>query len=555
MKYFDFSQYPEYKFQLVLLKDNDDYIYEADTIEVYFDASPVNNNIAKIDAHERILHDIVQPAVVYDVNTIHITSNDASRVNAINAAYIRSELISYSDYGTIAGTVLGDVCYYVQTAKDSVVYINTNHPSSKCCLRTSAEVPAIGTSTVWSGQISRTMPTRDNPWVVPAGQYVTFCAERGLGEDEFVDICIAPLGYDLSDEVKSRIRATVEQEDYYPGENLERTSDVYAALDAIEAASGNRMSHAAISDNIDDNTPIRAYVINTSPKRMAYDYTTVDEPFFDKPQFLITGCIHGNERGNAMFLISFVKNLLSNPEYSYIAGQFEWHIIPVVNVWGFNHTMVDGNGNVVWYDAGQVQYTIVPNTASLMGGVRNNADDININSDFSDTSGFQTAEARAVRDYFLANNFCAAIDFHQWWNATQRTVMGFCSMAPNDSTALNKYRRCWCEMAAGGKEAEDYIRGYTDDPQTKYQMVLMWGKDDSVTTAATVHNYFGGAANNTLHRDKAILFSSTMESSMLAQFLTNSSIPYQPLAQVSGNVFTQRMIVAIARAALAEVLY
>lgn len=375
-----------------------------------------------------------------------------------------------------------------------------------------------------------------------------------IGELDVINSRIADANRRLYGEMLDIIK---DPDEYYPGANLERTSDVYAALDAIEAGAGNRMSHIDISDIIDDDTSIRAYVINTSPKRIGYDYTTIDEPFFNKPKFLITSCIHGNERANALFMISFIKNLLSNPKYSEIAGQFEWHILPVVNVWGFNHTMVNNTtGAIVWY-ATNSNYTIVENTAELMGGVRNNADDININRDFNDVRGFRTAEARAVRDYFISLNGCiGAIDFHQWWNTTQRTVMGFSSMAPNNAMLLEKYKRCWCSMAGGAKEAEDYIRAYTNADDTKYQMAFMWGADDDTTTTPTAHNYFAGVeANNTLHQDKAITFSSTMESSMIAKFLTNNgNVPYQRLAQISGNVFTQRMIVAVAKAALSEML-
>lgn len=557
VKYFDFSAYPDYKFQLVALKDDSGYIYGDDTPEIIFDVSPVNSNIKKVRLSENILNDISSVQAFRTPTVYHISAGSGyARISYISNAYIRTA-VSDSSFGCLASSTSGSECFYIQAPNDCLVYINTDH--SSCVLRVSDVEPTISGSAVWSGKISSTLPKDDAPWVVTAGSYVTVCANNGLGQNEFIDINLCSIGYGLSDRIRNDIKNMIRGWEYYPGENMIKASDVYAAFDAIEAGAGNRMSHSAISDNIDDNTPIRAYVVDVSPKRINFDFELENEPFYSKPKVLITATIHGNERGNVLFLIDFVKNLLYNNLYSEIAAQYEWHIIPIVNIWGYNHTMLDGTtGDIVWYYVAS-QHTsvnIIPNTSEYRGGVRANADGVDINRDFSDVEGFQSAEARAVRDYFLAlDGLIATIDLHQWWTVnTLPTVVGISSMVPDKEGLYDKYYRCWSKMSAGAKDAEDRIRDAIDNYYTKYQMVFLWGSSEATATSRsrTARGYFAGVSGNTLHVDHAVPFSSTFESSMNTNFLTGTIVPYYPASLTAGNVFTQRMLTAICEAALQE---
>lgn len=560
---FDFKAYPDYKFNLLLANTDGSAIpYGDEYIDIWFDVSTVRNDSESTADLARKLNDIAEISTNGTPTEYVMTATRPGTGMSELDAKVRMD-VTKAYFGTIESASDGSKLYYMQASEDCVVWVRSDFQNQRV-LRVTQEAPAITTAeskTAWTGRASATLPTQASPWIVHKDEYIAFASQQAWATGYTSTLYVLPLKYALketavlTDAMRAEV-ANMISADYSTGENLSRVSDVYAALDEIEYYSGNRMSHTAISDAIDDNTPIRAYKIDTSPKRMSFNFDIEDAPFFPKPKVLITATMHGNERGNVLNLISFCKNLLSNPLYSDLAGQYEWHIIPVVNIWGYNHTMIDtATGNVVWYRTSQT-VTIVENTSELKGGVYENAENgMSLNSDFSDVDGFTTPEARAVRDYFLANGkFIAAIDLHQWWSANQPTVMGFASMVADHQQYADKYYRCWCRMAAGAKEAEDYVRTHVDDPKTHFQMVFGFGNYQSQTAADSdsARAYFAGVGGNTLHQDQAVPFSSSFESNMNMRFLTGTTTPYMPVQRMASNVFVQRMIAGICRAAIEE---
>lgn len=555
LKYFDFSAYPTRKFRLVVLRDDNE-AFATDDIPVIFGMSAVNDNIIEIDQTTRALESIVRPKTADPITLYHCTEDDTPvGVTRIGGSF--RIVTTSTEFGTIiAGT---SPIFYLQTPQDCCVHVSTN--KSGVAFRTSVNEPETGGSVTWAGKITAQAPTKDAPWLVKGGTYIAVGAQSAFTEGQYIDICISPVAYQLKDDIP--ITAQMRQDiadNYNTVDNMSRVSDVYAALDEIENNSGNRMSHSDISDVIDDSTKIRAYKINTTPKYIDFEFDIqTSAPLFDKPKMLIIATLHGNERGNVLSLIEFCRNLLNNAEYADIAGRIEWHIIPVVNIWGYNHTMVDGQGNVIWY-ATDDNYTVVENTSELRGGVYRNGSNINLNRAFSDDDTETTAETRAVRDYFLANApFVACVDLHQWYTAagSSAPVIGMASMVVENNALLAKYQHGWEALAAGGGEAETYVRakyGSESSWWAKQQLVYPYGEPNFTTPASsrTSRAYFAGAGGNTAHTDKAVTFSSTFESAMIMRFMTNVYTPYTEMERTCANVFTQKSLAALARAALEE---
>ena len=60
-----------------------------------------------------------------------------------------------------------------------------------------------------------------------------------------------------------------------------------------------------------------------------------DNALYRKPRILVTSGIHGNERATPVAVMAFAKNLLENPAYAHLLGQYDWYFVPLVNPWGF----------------------------------------------------------------------------------------------------------------------------------------------------------------------------------------------------------------------------
>lgn len=269
-------------------------------------------------------------------------------------------------------------------------------------------------------------------------------------------------------------------------------------------------------------------------------YVSRGVPLFKKPKIFLSGCIHGNERSPSVAIWDLARRLITHPDYQMLRDAFDWYFVPVVNPWGFSHTvflkkdghsgttfpddyaMQKGNGMYGQYyyehgPSGDNDLLIKANTADYHTGIRTNEYAYDANRDFSDTTysystdttnqdgtsgrvyGFQTAEARAIRDAVNLitddgeDPFVFAIDAHMatYSKSVTDTINAFLSLAkwndgPSEADKSFIYGK-W--MQAGAKSMMDLAdwKDISDGAQT----IFPWDG----TTAQTTRNYLHAYAS------------------------------------------------------------
>lgn len=286
-------------------------------------------------------------------------------------------------------------------------------------------------------------------------------------------------------------------------------------------------------------------------------YVSRGTPLFKKPKIFLSACIHGNERIPSVVLWDLAKRLTTHPDYQMMRDAFEWYFVPIVNPWGFSHTVFlkkDGHsGNVFpddytmkngkgmygqyYYDhgpSGANDLLIRANTSDYHTGIRTNKYAYDCNRDFSDTEysystdpknqdgtnrtyGFQTVEANAIRDALDLitgdgeDPFIFAIDAHlaTYSKTVTDTINAFLSLAkwdngPTDADKSFVYGK-W--MQAGAKSMMDLAdwKDISDGAQT----IFPWDG----TTANTIRNYLHAYAS----------YAMCYEASQTAAYYTNAT--------------------------------
>lgn len=336
--------------------------------------------------------------------------------------------------------------------------------------------------------------------------------------------------------------------DRYPGAVWERTAQVYAALDELEAASGGRITHTDLTTSLDstnlpdgetaDDNKMRLYKVDVTPSHMTTaggangSYTVTSTPIYPKPKALITAVIHGDERASATYVVDFIKRLLTDPEFSSIASAMEWHIVPVVNVWGFNH-----------------------NTR------RNAPTDVNpsgydVNRDFSDneylyhnkTYGFQTLEARTVKQLYVDSNYAFYLDVHQAAFQGETPRCGFCSAINEQTNRLEDYKKLWRAIDRAGYATQIWVQNHPDTIKTNDQITFNWGEmtnpplGDDATACATAY-IRGNTHWNTHVAEQCPVFATcVVETNKRCTLISGSDENYNRVAMSFGAVYVQAII-------------
>lgn len=329
----------------------------------------------------------------------------------------------------------------------------------------------------------------------------------------------------------------------YPGPVFERAAQVYAALDALEAASGGRITHTALTESLDnDNLPtgetaddnkMRLYKVDLTPAHMIPgSYAISNTPLYPKPKALITACIHGDERASATYVVDFAKRLLDDPEFNAVASAVEWYIVPVVNVYGFNH---DTRAN-----APRENY---PNG-------------IDINRDFSDTPytyyertyGFVSAEAQAIRDLYRANTFVFYLDVHQADFSSDTPRCGFCSCINEQPDRLNDYKKLWRAIDRAGAAATIWVKSDNDTIKTNAQIAYGWGDVDNpplgADTTASATTYIRGNThwNTSAQNPDPVFATCCVETNQRCNLISGSDTDFNKVAMTFGAVYVQSLI-------------
>lgn len=334
--------------------------------------------------------------------------------------------------------------------------------------------------------------------------------------------------------------------DRYPGPVFSRAADVYAALDVLEAESGGRITHTALTDSLDstdlpdgetaDDNKMRLYKVDLTPAHMLpSNYAISNTPMYPKPKALITACIHGDERASATYVVDFIKRLLTDRDLISVSSSVEWYIIPVVNVWGFNHNNRKNSP-----------------TQDNPGGY-------DINRDFSDheyiygsnpgrTYGFKTAEARAIKQLYLDNIFVFYLDVHQADFSSNTPRCGFCSCINEQANRRADYTKLWRAIDTAGYTAQIWMMESPETIKTTSQITYNWGEmdvphlGDASTACATAYirgNTYWNTYSGTQH---PVFATSTVETSQRCTLISGASFDFNRIALTFGAVYVQALI-------------
>ena len=261
-----------------------------------------------------------------------------------------------------------------------------------------------------------------------------------------------------------------------------------------------------------------------------------ENALYRKPRILVTSGIHGNERATPIAAMAFVKNMLENPAYAHLLGQYDWYFVPLVNPWGFSHSVIENStGNVVYNntpawdnDTLPVGHSIIENTPTRCGGIRRNADSMDINRDFSDvqyvyntnTYGFTTPEARAILSAAQKYKFDMVIDLHQSFDAASANNAPKCGYVrmqyAQRSGEPSADRVAFYRVASAvNSKVDNYFREMYGNGASK-PMSLIWNGG----TNPSIMNYFGGyeasdGTGNSANKDLACAYSCCVETSQV----------------------------------------
>lgn len=335
-------------------------------------------------------------------------------------------------------------------------------------------------------------------------------------------------------------------QDRYPGAPFGSVLEVYEALDAIKDASDGRITMNELGDPLDDEegtaVRMRLYTIDTDPRYMKTPgYTITAGEVYEKPKALIIATQHGDERTNARVLVDLIHKLLWDEEYASVAAGFKWYIIPVVNVYGYNHNQ------------------------------RANADGRNINRDYTENPyvsvddgksyGFETVEANIIKELYLANEFSLFLDLHNTDNDNYSTTdvkLGFTSLIPReaspDEETMGQFKRLWRVIQGVNRSAEAWVKNDPNTKDTDQQFCFLWARPDTFTTgnAASAPGYIRGNAN--FDPDYAshhpVLCSVTVETGRYCGLFSKSSEIYNRAAMSFSAVYVEGMVKALGEAVL-----
>ena len=124
------------------------------------------------------------------------------------------------------------------------------------------------------------------------------------------------------------------------------TTDIYSIYDTLVSEHPEIITRATDIGNGADGSPIRHYIVRMQNPVLnpARDSATLDvniwTPSYDYRSIVINAGTHGDEKASVYGVAMFIKELVeSSDDWAlFIKGNFILHIIPVLNIYGFNNT-------------------------------------------------------------------------------------------------------------------------------------------------------------------------------------------------------------------------
>ncbi|XP_077869607.1 carboxypeptidase B-like [Saccoglossus kowalevskii] len=250
-------------------------------------------------------------------------------------------------------------------------------------------------------------------WMVPPGRvtHVTDMLEKNGIEYE---VKIRNVQSILDNQLRSEARNTLDLE-YFDFTRYYNLSEINVWMDEIAAAYPTLVSQFVVGYSY-ENRPMNALKFS-SP-----------EGAVPKHGIWYHGGIHSREwisPATVMWMTNqFLEDYESDPEIKAMLDDFDFYVLPVLNVDGYEHTWTD---NRMW------RKTRSPNEGSTCIGTDPNrnydfmwgcklASDNPCASDYRGASAASEVEIKAVQDYLMQatteQTFAMSIDFHsysQWW--------------------------------------------------------------------------------------------------------------------------------------------
>lgn len=244
--------------------------------------------------------------------------------------------------------------------------------------------------------------------------------------------------------------------------------------------------------NGDKSYPVYLYHMVPGSDYVDAHYKVQEGEIYDRPKILVTSGFHGSEKAAPTFLRNLIHDMMTDPELASIAGRYEWDIIPLVNPWGYSHSLLK-NGEVtngVVYDNFNGYEVVTNEKDKYKQGVRLNADEQDCNRDWYDgRGGFPSEEAKLVRDILVDGDYDMVLDMHQTKNTT---ACGFISVGKKpegmkQSTYDDNCAKVYTAANQAGMETDRLISSYYSMDTIK-QTTYPWAGTDE----ATFRNYASG---------------------------------------------------------------
>lgn len=290
----------------------------------------------------------------------------------------------------------------------------------------------------------------------------------------------------------------------------------------------------------DERYPVYLYHMIPGSDYVDAHYKVQEGEIYERPKILVTSGFHGSEKAAPTFLKNLIEDMMTDPELASVAARYEWDIIPLVNPWGYSHSLLK-NGkltNGVVYDNFK-GYEVVEN-GEYIQGVRLNADEQDCNRDWHDGSGgFPSEEARLVRDVLINGAYDMVLDMHQTKN---NTACGFISVGKKtEGMRESKYKdncsKVFTAATQAGIETDRLISGlYSVD--TIKQTTYPWDGTDESTFRNYASGFTAGGARK-IDLENVPKYSLCLEISLYCKDYSGdeSDVSYNEAANTFGNTF------------------
>ncbi len=293
--------------------------------------------------------------------------------------------------------------------------------------------------------------------------------------------------------------------------------------------------------------PVCLYHMEPYRDYLDKDYKRVSGKLYKRPKILVTSGMHGSEKAAAVFLRNLIEDMLTDPELAAIAVRYEWDIIPLVNPWGYSHSiLIDGKiHNGQFLDSLEGYDVTVVDNGEYNQGVRVNSQWQDINRSWHDgEGGCPSEEAKILRDVFVKGGYDMVIDMHQ---SKKNVACGFVSMGNRpDGMEEAEYEenraKVFRAVVQAGIETDRLVKQYYGLDSIE-QTAFPWEGHEGENFRNYAAGYSAGGERRIGHNNPA-RYSLCMETSMYCEAVSgdDSGIKFNEKANTYGNTFVHNFI-------------